>query len=347
MPNAAHVSAMLLLEARCRRYAGRGSMAHDNEAPVPSRRRRGALLGCCVGDAFGRPFAGSSRADSRLAPLLGGRARSVDPWDYSDDTQMMISVAESFLRCGRVDALDLLDKLVANYEPARGYGKGMKRICEALLAGARHDQIAGSDWAEGSRGDGAAVRVAPLACAIHDEDELATAAQASARVTHAHPLAVGGCVLMALAVQKALRHPGLAGWNPLEFVAELRQSPHLDKVYASKLDDVLLLLRAGAEPAPAATALGSGVTAEESVPYALFAFTRCAPSFEDVTLAACLAGGDTDTIAAMSCTLAGALLGDDAIPAQWQSNLVAGRKGRDYVLSLAERLGGQAGTRPA
>jgi hypothetical protein len=44
----------------------------------------------------------------------------------------------------------------------------------------------------------------------------------------------------------------------------------------------------------------------------------------------------------MSCTLAGALLGDAAIPAQWQANLVTSRKGRDYVLSLAERLSGQA-----
>lgn len=309
-------------------------------AAVPARRRRGALLGCCVGDAFGRPFEGVSRDDARLPSLLGGRARSADRWDYSDDTQMMISVAESFLRCGKLDAMDLLDKLVANYEPARGYGKGMRRICEALLAGARHDQVASSSWADGSRGNGAAVRVAPLACAIEDEEELVRAAQSSARVTHAHPMAVGGCVLMALAVHNALRFDA-AAWDPLAFVAGLRQSPHLDKVYASKLDDVLLLLRAAAEPAPAATALGSGVTAEESVPFAIFAFARCAPSFEDVTLAAALAGGDTDTIAAMSCTLAGALLGDGAIPSLWQTNLVAGRKGRDYVLSLAERLDGR------
>jgi len=335
---------MLLLRARSRGYAAVVPMTRGNHTTVPSRRRRGALLGCCVGDAFGRPFEGISRSDARLASLLGGRARSADAWDYSDDTQMMISVAESFLRCGKVDAVDLLDKLVANYEPARGYGKGMKRICEALLAGARHDQIAARSWAEGSRGNGAAVRVAPLACAIHDEAELASAAQESARVSHAHPLAVGGCVLMALAVSRALRQPPQA-WDPFAFVAELRTSPHLDKVYASKLDDVLLLLRAAAEPAPAATALGNGVTAEESVPFAIFAFTRCAPSFEDVALAAALAGGDTDTITAMSCTLAGALLGDDAIPAQWQANLVAGRKGRDYVLTLAERLGGQTGTR--
>jgi ADP-ribosylglycohydrolase len=320
-------------------------MASDHTAPVSSRRRRGALLGCYIGDAFARPFEGISRSDPRLATLLGGRARSVDPWDYSDDTQMMISVAESFLRCGRVDAVDLLDKLVANYEPARGYGRSMKRICEALLSGTRHDQIASGKWAESTRGNGAAVRVAPLACAIHDEAELVSAAQASARVSHAHPLAVGGCVLMALALHRVLRHPGVEAWNPLDFVAELKESPHLDKVYTSKLDDLLLLLRASAEPAPAATALESGATSEESVAYALFAFTRCAPSFEDVTLAAALAGGETDTITAMSCTLAGALLGDDAIPAQWQANLADGRKGRDYVLSLAERLDGQAAPR--
>jgi poly(ADP-ribose) glycohydrolase ARH3 len=248
-------------------------MMRSGQAPVPSR-RRGALLGCCVGDAFGRPFEGIPRSDARLASLLASRAKSAGSWDYSDDTQMMISVAESFLRCGRVEAVDLLDKLVANYEPARGYGKGMKRICDALLAGARHDQVASSGWAEGSRGNGAAVRVAPLACAIHDEDTLVAAAKASARVSHAHPLAVGGCVLMALAVFRALRQPDVDAWNPLEFIAELKQSPHVDKAYASKLDNVLLLLRAAAETPVAAAALGSGVMAEDSVPLALFAFAR-------------------------------------------------------------------------
>jgi poly(ADP-ribose) glycohydrolase ARH3 len=313
-------------------------MARGNQ--VPSRRRRGALLGCCVGDAFGRPFEGIPRSDARLPALLAGRARSADPWDYSDDTQMMISVAESFLRCGRVDAIDLLDKLVANYEPARGYGKGMKRICEELLAGARHDQVASSGWAEGSRGNGAAVRVAPLACAIHDEAALIEAAQASARVSHAHPRAVGGCVLMALAVSRALRHPSMNSWDPLEFLAALSRSPHLDASYSYKLGEVALLVRAGATASMAAAALGNGVMAEESVPFALFAFARFVPSFEQVTVEAASGGGDTDTIAAMSCTLAGALLGDDAIPAQWRANLVPGRKGRDYVLSLAERLTG-------
>jgi poly(ADP-ribose) glycohydrolase ARH3 len=317
-------------------------MTHGSHNAVPSRRRRGALLGCCVGDAFGRPFEGIPRSDARLPGLLNARARSTDPWDYSDDTQMMISVAESFLRCGRVEAVDLLDKLVANYEPARGYGKGMKRICEALLAGTRHDQVATGSWAEGSRGNGAAVRVAPLACAIYDEAALASAAQASARVSHAHPSAVGGCVLMALACSRALHYPNATAWNALDFVDDLRHSPHLDKAYGSKLEDVRLLLRAGAETAVAAAALGSGVTADQSVPFALFAFARFVPSFEEVTLAAASAGGATDTVTAMSCTLAGALLGDDAIPAQWQANLVVGRKGRDYVLSLAERLGGQA-----
>ncbi len=313
-------------------------MKHGGDAPVQPQRLRGALLGCCVGDSFGRPFEGVARSDVRLSAQLDARAAGAGPWDYSDDTEMMISVAESFLRCGRVEPMDLLNKMVSNYEPARGYGRGMKRVFKALHAGVRHDEIARSSWVEGARGNGAAVRVAPLACAIHTGAALVAAAETSARVSHGHPLAVGGCVLMALAVFRALRHPAADNCNPFDFITDLRQSPHVDAVYARKLDQVLELLSAAAWPPEAAAALGSGPTAVESVPLALFAFARWIPSFEGVTLGAAGAGGDTDTITAMSCTLAGALLGEAAIPARWQANLVNGRKGRDYVLSLAERL---------
>jgi ADP-ribosyl-[dinitrogen reductase] hydrolase len=49
-------------------------------------------------------------------------------------------------------------------------------------------------------------------------------------------------------------------------------------------------------------------------------------------------GGDTDTIGAMSGAIAGAYYGYSQIPRQWLMPLENEGKGRDYILSLGERL---------
>ena len=50
---------------------------------------------------------------------------------YTDDTEMMIALAESLLRCGdAVDEEDLARTFLAAYDPRRGYGAGTTQILE-------------------------------------------------------------------------------------------------------------------------------------------------------------------------------------------------------------------------
>ena len=60
--------------------------------------------------------------------------------------------------------------------------------------------VAFSSWNEGSKGSGGAVRVVPIACAYHDDPDLAALAEDSAGVTHAHPNGRAGAVVHALAM---------------------------------------------------------------------------------------------------------------------------------------------------
>src|SRR5262249_48588034 len=177
------------------------------EAMSIESRCRGALLGCLLGDAFGRPLEGMAISDPRLQGLIDARRNTVFPWGYSDDSQMMMSVGESLLARGFADPQHLIHTLADNYDPARGYGKGMKLIVEALRGGEGWDKVARSVWTTGSRGNGAAVRIAPLACFFHaDEEQLVAATRMSAAITHADPLAIDGAVLMARAIALAVAH---------------------------------------------------------------------------------------------------------------------------------------------
>ncbi len=302
-------------------------------------RFRGALLGCMVGDAIGRPFETMSSNDSRLGPALRAMLEAAPrPWRYSDDSEMMISVAESLVRTGGISATDLLSSLASNYDPARGYGHGMKLALAAFERGRRADT---ASWEEGSKGNGGAVRVVPIACAYHDDlDRLSALAEESAGTTHAHPLGRAGATAHALAIASVLGHRG--DWDRVateKLLTTIARSRLVGpRTLASKFDPVLALCEASASSTEAARALGNGTLAEEAVPLALFCFLRWAPDFEHVVANAVLAGGDTDTIAAMSGALCGALVGEGGIPAGWLVRLEHEPKGPAQVRALADAV---------
>jgi hypothetical protein len=63
---------------------------------------------------------------------------------------MMIALAESLIRMGCVSGQDILSSLADNYDPARGYGHGMKLALGAFKAGRRAPAF--SSWEDGSKG---------------------------------------------------------------------------------------------------------------------------------------------------------------------------------------------------
>jgi poly(ADP-ribose) glycohydrolase ARH3 len=156
-------------------------------------RARGALLGSIVGDAFGAPLEGTSQADA--ASLVERRKRDRGPWRYTDDGAMTVAVAEAIVAANTAEVSHLFRHLSRHYEPARGFGRGMKMALSAFDSGVTWDQCALRAWPEGSRGNGGAVRIAPIAITSWpDRRCFERAVHLTTRVTHAHPealLAVG------------------------------------------------------------------------------------------------------------------------------------------------------------
>jgi poly(ADP-ribose) glycohydrolase ARH3 len=246
---------------------------------------------------------------------------------YTDDTQMTIAVAESLLRCDVVDPDDLARAFRAHYDPARGYGAGPMRLFELWEQGESVEVAARRMFGgQGSLGNGAAMRVAPVAVRFADDEVLlATQASRSARVTHTHPVGVDGAVVQAAAVAAALD-----GDAPLAAAIAAARTP--------ELRERLLDLRG-------ATAMGGPSTssAAGSVPLAIVAAAE-ADGFEEAVTRAICAGGDTDTAGAMAGAIAGARFGASGIPVRWIDALEDGEHGRRYVASLADQLAARAGS---
>ena len=310
------------------------AMSSATSSATPRERFLGCLLGLAVGDSLCAPYEGLTGDDIYFR--FGTTDQLVrnpdgDVLRYTDDTQMMIGVAETLIACGKIDEEHLCERFAANYDETRGYGRGARLILEAIPHGAeRRRQTAAMVFPGGSLGNGAAMRVAPVGlCFAHDHARLWKQASDSAIPTHVHPLGIEGAQILALAVglaYQATRFDRKAFWSELssravteEFQWALRTASHLRR------SDTI-------------SVLGSTLHAHKSVVTAIACFARHPNDFEAAIATTLALGDDTDTLAAMAGALCGAFGGIQAIPSDRIAELEEDGKGRSYITHLAETL---------
>jgi len=296
-------------------------------------RFRGCLLGLAIADALGAPYEGRTPEHMRERFSTPGELlerRSAEMF-YTDDTQMMIGVAETLVRRGRIDVPTLNQLFAENYTPFRGYGRGARRVLEAIRDGRDYQTAAEQTFPGGSYGNGGAMRIAPVGAYFHTQPERIMAqAKDASEPTHLHPLGYQGSQLIALAVALALR----TAEAPLDrdaFFQELLQQD-----WAPEYVERLTL--AAQSSADNLLALGNGIAALDSAPTAIACFAASPDSYQECVCAAVMLGGDCDTIAAMAGAISGARLGIEAIPSSLLQSLENREQGRSYLIDLADRL---------
>ncbi|MGW3346629.1 ADP-ribosylglycohydrolase family protein [Nonomuraea rubra] len=273
----------------------------------------GAVVGSAVGDALGAPFEfGPAGAFSSRFPGAGGEMCGGGGWDAgeaTDDTQMAVHVAESLLeRSG----LDLPDIFARFQRWAAGEPKDIGLQTEDVLTrGLPWDQAAAAHYRSSHRaaGNGALMRATPSAVYFAGDGRQATmdAARRISALTHGDPAAWEGTAIFHDLVRVALR-----GADPVEELPRTLAAVHPEhrQRYATVLDP-------GWHPDQATEFNGAVWPCLGSAVWAL----RTTGGFEDAVRAAIDLGGDTDTVAAVTGGLAGAVYGPAAIPAGWTGPL--------------------------
>jgi poly(ADP-ribose) glycohydrolase ARH3 len=289
----------------------------------------GSLVGTAVGDAVGAGFEGRDAAEPEaIEAVADGRELLA----YTDDTHMMIGMAESLVHGEGFDGEHMVHIFIQNYEsePWRGYGPGPPHIFRMIRAGEAWDKAAEKVYHGGSYGNGSAMRIAPVGVLYHDDlAMLKEVACRSSQITHSHELGREGAALQAYAVALAVGLEPAKAFDSREFLARLVEFVQ-HEVYRQKLEKVGILLRE-ADRAKVVAELGNGVEAFNSVPTAIYSFLSHPHSFGEAILFAVSLGGDTDTIAAMTGAISGAYLGVGSIPDRWRSKL----ENRAYIEELA------------
>jgi ADP-ribosylglycohydrolase len=302
-------------------------------------RARLSLEGLSLGDAFGQQFFVPSTA------LRAGMTRSPPsgPWHYTDDTEMALAIHEVLARHGRIDQDDLARTFARRYAltPGRSYGHGTGRILRAIGDGATwREMSAGAFGGEGSKGNGAAMRVAPLGAYFAD-DLAATAreADASAEITHFHAEARAGSIAVAVAAAWACQRATGGGQEDrvglLRAAAEHTPSgPLRDGIQrATNIDLAEWEFTAAGE-----LGNGSQVIAADTVPFCLWCAAAHLDNYPEALWAAVRVGGDIDTNAAIVGGIVALAVGHEGLPREWLA-------AREY-LELAH-CGGATGERGA
>jgi poly(ADP-ribose) glycohydrolase ARH3 len=256
---------------------------------------------------------------------------------YTDDTQMTIGVAEELIERGSIDGDALARRFAANYHPDRGYGQGARRIINAIGFGEDWKHLAATIFeGQGSLGNGAAMRVAPIGLFFsHDLQQVAAEAEQSALPTHTHPIGIDGARLMAVATALAVRSAG-ERFRRRSFLEELRRFAQTEE-FQWQIDHALAL-----EPYQSLQVFGNSLEANRSVMTSILCFADSPDDYSQAISRAIGQGNDVDTLAAMTGAIAGARLGIEAVPRYLIDCLEDEEQGKTCLLKLARTLSSQS-----
>src|SRR6478735_9221006 len=270
-----------------------------------------SLRGLSVGDALGSQFFVPANY-----PLLGRRELPPGTWQWTDDTEMACSVVSVLAAHHRIDQDALAHSFAHHHDFDRGYGPAVNRLLRLVREGGDWRELAAALFnGQGSWGNGAAMRIAPLGAWYADDPEQAThQAEISAYPTHQHREAVVGA--MAVAAAAALAADPASPPTPTDLLDGVIALVPRSAVGAGlrRARDMLDYRDAGT----VAAVLGCGrrSTAHDTVPFALWSAARGLGDFEQAFWTTAQVGGDVDT----TCAIVGGVLAAGKAgmpPAEW------------------------------
>ena len=251
------------------------------------------FLGVALGDALGATTEFLTPAEIRSRYKLhnkirGGGWLGVKPGQVTDDTEMSLALARALMAAG---------------------GWDLQGIAEQFLAWMRNKSIdIGSTvrkgtpevpWNEWDAGNGAAMRMAPVALqTLGDDALLRRCALEQAHLTHNHPLSDAACVTLGRMVQAAM-----LGADRFQLHAMAREL--IADCPTFRFNNY--------------KGFASGYIVDTL--QTVFHYFFSTASFEECLVGVVNQGGDADTTGAIAGMLAGAFYGLDALPKQWLRKL--------------------------
>ena len=323
-----------LIEEKNKYLISMGYVMDDNGDLVkPDNKIVDGMLGFAVGDALGVPYEFFSRERISRRPCkdmigFGSHHMSVGTW--SDDTSMVVATMDSIIENGIVDLDDIMFRFDSWFRKAKytandkvfDIGKTVKKAIlkfedgiEPILCGGKNNL---------DNGNGSLMRMLPVAYYLNynnygDLDEVDIINKVSS-LTHGHEISCLGCKIYVDYVKQLLN--GVDKFDALNNIKKIKYDDYysVDSVveYTRILNEDLSKL--------SIDEISSSTYVVSTLEASLWAVLNT-DSYEDAVLKAINLGGDTDTIGAITGSMAGIIYGKKNIPNRWLSVL----KREDYL----------------
>lgn len=236
------------------------------------------MYGAILGDIIGSPFEFDRGDKTKDFKLFSRRSH------FTDDSVMTLAVCEALLKVGQdATVKEIEDTVISSMQswgrryPHEGYGGYFRRWLTA-----RHPEP------YNSFGNGSAMRVSAAGWLYDSLEKTRVVAKATANVTHNHPEGIKGAEATASAIFMARN-----GSSKEEIKKYIENEFHYD--LNRTLDEIL-------------PSFHMDETCQKTVPEAIIAFLE-ARDFEDAIRNAVSLGGDTDTLGAITGSIAEAYFG--------------------------------------
>lgn len=300
------------------------------------QRAQGALLGLACGDALGTTLEFKPK-DSYipLTDMVGGGPFKLRPGQWTDDTSMMLCLADSLIEMDGIDLDDQIQRYIDWYKHGKNSSTGLcfdigNTVRDALERYVVTGNAQAASTSEYAAGNGSLMRIAPIALFYHGHPELVAmdAAAESSKTTHGEQRCVEACELMTLLIHRLLNVqciPEKQVFLSKAFADFLVYRPHCHS-------DIRLILDGEPFKKTRSQIHGTGFVIA-SLEAALWCFIR-SDSFADGVLLAANLGDDADTTAAIFGQLAGAFYSVTGIPEEWLAVL----HWKSYLSGMAASL---------
>ena len=240
------------------------------------------MYGAILGDIIGSPFEFDRGDKTKEFDLF------TKGCDFTDDSVMTIAVGEALLAVGTEATVKKIEETVVTIMQDWG-----KRYPYAGYGGRfRYWLRERNPKPYGSYGNGSAMRVSAAGGLYDSLERTREVARATANVTHNHPEGIKGAEATASAIYMA------RNGSSKEEIKE-----YIEKEFHYNLDRTLDEIRPGYH---------MDETCQRTVPEAIIAFLE-SKDFEDAVRNAVSLGGDTDTLGAITGSIAEAFYGIPAV----------------------------------
>lgn len=135
-------------------------------------------MGLVVGDALGVPVEFKERDTFKVTDMIGYGTYNQPPGTWSDDSSMTLATVESIGRLGRIDPTDIMENFAkwavkADFTPYNDVfdmGGATCRAIQRYMKGTDVSECGGCTHMD--NGNGALMRILPLAFIEHDEQDV-------------------------------------------------------------------------------------------------------------------------------------------------------------------------------